>query len=73
MTNLVNLSLSEAEQLIHDALMGAGAQSPVARSVAHALVAAEAEGQVGHGFSRLEDYAAQLKSGKINPHADIRV
>ena len=73
MTNLVNLSLSEAEQLIHDALMGAGAQSPVARSVAQALVAAEAEGQVGHGFSRLEDYAAQLKSGKINPNAGIRI
>lgn len=36
-----------------------------AQSVAAALVAAEAEGQVGHGFSRLPDYVAQVRSGKI--------
>ena len=40
-----------------------------ARSVAHALVAAEAEGQVGHGFSRLTDYAAQAQSGKVDGQA----
>ncbi|MGD1885139.1 MAG: Ldh family oxidoreductase, partial [Paracoccaceae bacterium] len=40
-----------------------------ATSVATALVAAEAEGQVGHGFSRLGDYLAQIRSGKIVAHA----
>ena len=73
MTDFVQMNVSEAEQLICNALKGSGAQTEVAMSVAKALVAAESEGQVGHGFSRLEDYAAQLKSGKINPLAEIKV
>ena len=73
MTDFVQMNVSEAEQLICNALKGSGAQTEVAMSVAKALVAAESEGQVGHGFSRLEDYAAQLKSGKINPLAEIQV
>jgi len=44
-----------------------------AMSVAAALVAAEAEGQEGHGLIRLSDYIAQVQSGKINRHANIRV
>jgi len=73
MTDFVRMTISEAEQLIFNALRGSGAQTEVAMSVAKALVAAETEGQVGHGFSRLEDYAAQLRSGKINPAAEIQV
>ena len=73
MATVEKMTLSEAEQLICDALIGVGARAAVALSVSRALVAAESEGQVGHGFSRLEDYAAQLKSGKINPKAEIRV
>ncbi len=60
------LSLREAEALIAAALVASGAAESVAATVAAALVAAEAEGQVGHGFSRLGDYAAQLKTGKVN-------
>ena len=41
--------------------------------MARALVQAEAEGQVGHGFSRLADYAAQVQSGKIVADAAISV
>ena len=46
-----------------------GVPEAVAGSVATALVAAEAEGQVGHGFSRLADYVAQFRSGKVNQSA----
>lgn len=67
------LSLLEAELLIQSAFVGVGVPDDVAASVARALVAAEAEGQAGHGFSRVEDYAAQVKSGKINATAKVRI
>ena len=67
------LTLEAAEALMQSALEAQGASAVVAASVAQALVAAEAEGQAGHGFSRLEDYAAQLRSGKINGAAQIAV
>ena len=73
MTETVVLSLAEAEALLHSAFANSGVREPAARSVAQALVAAEAEGQVGHGFSRLSDYIAQAKSGKINAQAKIAV
>ena len=59
------LSLADATSLIADALMASRVAPENAASVARSLVAAEAEGQVGHGFSRLADYAAQTKSGKV--------
>ena len=65
------IGLNEARILIMDALTASGATEAQAGPTAVALVAAEAEGQVGHGFSRLEDYAAQVRSGKINPDAVI--
>lgn len=40
-----------------------------ATSVADALVAAEIDGQKGHGLSRVPSYAAQARSGKVNGHA----
>lgn len=40
-----------------------------ARSVARALVAAEACGQGGHGFRRIPVYVAQLHVGKVNGQA----
>lgn len=40
-----------------------------ARSVARALVAAEACGQSGHGFRRIPVYVAQLHVGKVNGQA----
>lgn len=67
------ISLDDARSLIAAALSAAGVTDGVARSVADALVAAEAEGQVGHGFSRLGDYLAQVRSGKINRQARIKV
>lgn len=63
------LSLTEATELLHRAFAASGAPDPVALSVARALVAAEAEGQVGHGFSRLTDYVAQMRAGKVRADA----
>src|SRR3954451_18882172 len=40
-----------------------------ARSVARALVRAEADGLKGHGLSRLPSYAAQAKVGKVDGFA----
>ena len=66
-----NISLTDAEALIRAGLIVQGVPKGHANSVAKALVAAEAEGQAGRGFSRLGDYAAQVRSGKINPNAEI--
>ena len=68
------LSLEAAKALATAALgQAGGVPSGIAASVAAALVAAEAEGQAGHGFSRLSDYAAQYRSGKIIRAAQIQV
>ncbi|MEM8851921.1 MAG: Ldh family oxidoreductase [Pseudomonadota bacterium] len=65
MADAEQIGLTEATDLIRAALMAQGVREAAARSTAQALVAAEAEGQAGHGFSRLEDYAAQVRSGKV--------
>ncbi len=65
-----NISIADAEALIGRALRAHGVPEVSAHSVAKALVSAEAEGQVGHGFSRLADYVAQVGSGKIVADAE---
>jgi len=72
-TDPIRISLSDAHALIHSALVVAGVSQVVSTSVASALVAAEAEGQTGHGFSRLGDYVGQVGTGKINRAANIAV
>ncbi|GGB43996.1 sulfolactate dehydrogenase [Roseibium aquae] len=67
------LTLTDAQALITAAFATVGVPDAIARSVAQALVAAEAEGQVGHGFSRVEDYAAQVRSGKIIASARVEI
>lgn len=67
------LSLKDAADLIRSAFVAVGVPEENAISVAQALVAAEAEGQVGHGFSRVEDYAAQVRSGKIKADAIVEI
>ncbi len=71
MSDTITIELQAAYALIRDALIAQGVAADVAQSVAVALVDAEADGQVGHGFSRLADYAAQARSGKINAAAKI--
>ncbi|MEM9974875.1 MAG: Ldh family oxidoreductase [Pseudomonadota bacterium] len=69
MAETERLSLADARAVIAGAFTAIGVPAATAQSVAQALVAAEAEGQVGHGFSRVADYAAQVKSGKVNAGA----
>jgi (2R)-3-sulfolactate dehydrogenase (NADP+) len=65
MTGAIRLTLADAELLARAALRASGAASNAADTTARALVAAEADGQSGHGLSRVPSYAAQLRAGKI--------
>ncbi|TCL68359.1 Ldh family oxidoreductase [Rhizobium sp. BK251] len=65
----MHLTLAEAEQLVVRALVRNRVSEGNARSVAVALVAAEAAGQGGHGLRRVPAYAAQAKSGKVDGFA----
>lgn len=66
MSEPVRLTLDEAERLAFDALRTNGTLEAAARATARALVAAEADGQAGHGLSRVPSYALQARSGKVN-------
>lgn len=63
------LSLAEMHDLTARALVAAGTLRDTAHVVADALVAAEADGQAGHGISRLAGYADQVRSGKVDGRA----
>lgn len=65
----MKLSITEAETLVAEVLVGKGVAQGNARSVARALVAAEAAGQGGHGLRRVPAYAAQAVAGKVNGQA----
>lgn len=67
------LSLEAAHDLVKQALVHAGTSAANAQSVATALVAAEVDGQRGHGFSRVAAYAAQVKCGKVDGQAVPKV
>ena len=69
MQDKTNIGIDAALELVQNAFVASGLNEESAQSVARALVMAEAEGQVGHGFSRVGDYIAQMKSGKINANA----
>ncbi|MCB1424897.1 MAG: Ldh family oxidoreductase [Zhengella sp.] len=69
----IRLGVAEAEALIERVLQQNGTAVTNAASVARALVAAEVDGQAGHGFSRVAAYAAQAKSGKVDGRAIPRV
>jgi (2R)-3-sulfolactate dehydrogenase (NADP+) len=60
------LTLVEVEALVVRTLTRCRTDPDNAASVARALVDAEAEGQKGHGLSRLPTYAAQAKIGKVD-------
>ena len=60
------LSLQEIESRVSQALQRAGANPAMAAATARALVLAESQGQSGHGLSRVAQYAAQLRNGRVN-------
>ena len=63
------LSIPEWQQLAQRALTASGAAAGSSASTARALVAAEIDGQAGHGLGRVPSYAAQVRAGKIDGHA----
>jgi len=63
------LRLEELHALIVEILVAHNTARENAERVATALVAAEADGQKGHGASRVPSYAAQARSGKVDGHA----
>lgn len=73
MVDTVQLSLSEAEALAAAALETSGISSASARATARALIAAEVDGQVGHGLSRVPTYALHARCGKVIGSAVPRV
>src|SRR3954471_16078748 len=60
------LTLLQAEGLVVRTLTRCRTSVDNARSVARALIAAEADGLKGHGLSRVPMYAAQAKARKVD-------
>jgi (2R)-3-sulfolactate dehydrogenase (NADP+) len=63
------LGLGEAEALAAAAFVANRSSETNARITARALVAAEADGQAGHGLSRVAPYALHARVGKVDGHA----
>jgi (2R)-3-sulfolactate dehydrogenase (NADP+) len=64
-----SLLLADATEWVASAFMRHGCSADNAQSVARALVAAEADGLKGHGFSRVPTYLQMVKSSKIDGRA----
>jgi (2R)-3-sulfolactate dehydrogenase (NADP+) len=65
----IRLTAAEAEQLATAALVASRTSAAAARATARALVAAEIDGQGGHGLSRVPPYALHARCGKVDGHA----
>jgi (2R)-3-sulfolactate dehydrogenase (NADP+) len=61
----VKVPLDELRRLVAGALARAGANAAMAESTAQALVLAEAQAMPSHGLSRVAQYAAQLRNGRV--------
>jgi (2R)-3-sulfolactate dehydrogenase (NADP+) len=67
------LKAEELVRLAARALERAGAGAAMAESTARALVAADAQGLVSHGVSRVPQYAGHLRLGRVDGAAVPRV
>lgn len=63
------LAILEARGLVAAALRRAGANETMAEATANALVLAESQGLASHGLSRVAQYAAHLRNGRVNGDA----
>lgn len=66
----MKFSIEQAEELVSSIFEKNGVLPHNARSVARALIAAEAAGQGGHGIRRLTAYISQLHVGKVDGKAE---
>jgi len=64
------ITIQEACDLVAAALRRAGANVAMAEATARALVLAESQGLVSHGLSRVAQYAAHLRNGRVNANAE---
>ena len=62
----ITVSIDDLINLVRDILVAHNTSDSTAIEVATALVAAEIDGQKGHGLSRVPSYSAQAKTGKVN-------
>jgi (2R)-3-sulfolactate dehydrogenase (NADP+) len=69
MSSAAAIGIAELDALIVAAFVASNTSEANARSVARALVAAEIDGQKGHGLSRVPSYAAQARAGKVDGRA----
>jgi (2R)-3-sulfolactate dehydrogenase (NADP+) len=65
----MRLTPEEARTLVVDTLVRCNTSPENAAHVADALVGAELVGQSGHGLRRVQSYAGQALSGKVDGHA----
>jgi (2R)-3-sulfolactate dehydrogenase (NADP+) len=65
----MHMTLEAAETLVRSVFEANGVLAETARSVAHALVHAEAAGQYGHGLRRVPAYIGQARTGKVDGQA----
>jgi len=65
----MHITLEDAETLVKGVFEANGVLAETARSVAHALVQAEAAGQYGHGLRRIPAYIGQARNGKVDGKA----
>ncbi len=66
---MTTMSLIAASDAVATALQRAGAHPGMARAAARALVLAEAQGMASHGLSRVTQYAAHLRNGRVAGNA----
>jgi (2R)-3-sulfolactate dehydrogenase (NADP+) len=69
MSDPIVLTLADAEALATAALVASRTSPANAAPTARALVSAEADGQKGHGLSRIPSYTAQSRAGKVDGFA----
>jgi (2R)-3-sulfolactate dehydrogenase (NADP+) len=62
----MKFSIEQAEDLVSSIFEKHGVAPENAKSVARAIVAAEAAGQGGHGLRRVPAYVSQLRVGKVD-------
>ncbi|MEO5697811.1 MAG: Ldh family oxidoreductase [Burkholderiaceae bacterium] len=69
----MKLSMDELALRVAAELRAAGANAAMAESTARALTLAEAQNLGSHGLSRLAQYTAQLRNGRVVGEAQARV
>jgi (2R)-3-sulfolactate dehydrogenase (NADP+) len=68
-----SIRLTELTEVAARALERAGARAAMAEAAAKALVAADAQGLASHGVSRVPQYAAHLRLGRVDGNAEAKV